>query len=252
MKTIRQTLPSPFTAFKALFRADSIVQFRQRRSIVMSVMLPALFLIPMKRSIPILGPVNVLAACIAIGLPAIGLMGYSLIVARDRERGVFQRVRTTPTATWVIMSSRILVQILIMVLVTALVIVAAYYIAGIQTSVGSALLAMVAVTLCGAIFLALGQLIVALVTSSETVNAATRFIYTAIIFTGVFGAAAKPSNPWHSIAEWSPMGVTTTIVAQALSPHTAGHHVLLSSLAALAYTLVFAVIGIRWFKWTVA
>jgi ABC-2 type transport system permease protein len=252
MKTIRQALPSPFTAFKALLRADTIVQFRQRRSIIMSVLLPSFFLIPMKRSIPTLGPVNVLAACIAIGLPAIGLMGYSLIVARDRERGVFQRIRTTPTATWVIMSSRILVQIAIMVFVTALVIIAAYSIAGIQTSIGSALLAMVAVILCGAVFLALGQLIVALVTSSETVNAATRFIYTAIIFVGVFGAAAKSSNPWHNIAEWSPMGVTKTIIAQALSPHTPESHVLLSALVALGYTLVFATIGIRWFKWTVA
>ena len=250
MKTIRQALPSPFTAFKALLRADTIVQLRQRRSIVVSVLLPSLFLIPMRRSIPTLGPVNVLAACIAIGLPAIGLMGYSLVVARDRERGVFQRIRTTPTATWVIMSSRILVQLAIMVLVTALVIIAAFYIAGIQTGIGSAFLAMIAVALCGAIFLALGQLIVALITSSETVNAATRFIYTVIIFIGVFGSG--PSSPWHPIAEWSPMGVTKSIVAQALSPHTTGAHVLLSALVAFGYTLVFATIGIRWFKWTVA
>ena len=250
MKTIRQALPSPFAAFKALLRADTIVQLRQRRAIVVSALLPSLFLITMKRSIPIVGPMNVLAACIAIGLPAIGLMGYSLVVARDRERGVFQRMRTTPTPTWVIMSSRILVQLAIMVLVTAFVIVAAYFIAGIHTSIGSALLAMIAVALCGAIFLALGQLIVALITSSETVNAATRFIYTVIIFMGVFGSS--PSSPWHPIAEWTPMGVTKTIIALALSPHAPNNHVLLSALVALGYTLVFATVGIRWFKWTTA
>jgi len=51
-----------------------------------------------------------LSSCITIGLIAIGLIGYSNMMARDRERGVFQRLRLTPATTWDIMFSRLMVQ----------------------------------------------------------------------------------------------------------------------------------------------
>ena len=91
MRTIRQTTPSSFTAFKALIRSDLLVQVRQRRSFIASLLVPLLFLFTMKRLIPVLGPAAVLATSISIGLPAIGLMGYALAVSYTHLQCVCQR-----------------------------------------------------------------------------------------------------------------------------------------------------------------
>ena len=52
-----------------------------------------------------------LASCITVGLMAIGLMGYSNSVARDRDKGIFQRLRVAPLPAWTIMMSRLFVQL---------------------------------------------------------------------------------------------------------------------------------------------
>jgi ABC-2 type transport system permease protein len=249
MRTIKQTTPSSLTAFKALLRADFLVQLHQRRALFASLLVPLVFLFTLKRFIVILGPSAVLATCISIGLPAIGLMGYALVVARDRELGVFQRLRTTPCSTWVIMSSRFLVQLLVMVGVTLLTIGVGYYADGIETAPATILLVLLAVLVSGALFLALGQLIVALFKSSETVNAVTRLVYMLVVVAGVLGQS--PKSPWHNAVQWSPLGVAKTIIEMALSQGAGGSHGAQAILASLGYTLVFAWIGVRWFRWTV-
>ena len=52
---------------------------------------------------------------------AAGLFGYPMAVARDRESGVFQRMRVTPIPMWTVSVSRIVVQ-LVLSLVMSLVV----------------------------------------------------------------------------------------------------------------------------------
>ena len=40
-------------------------------------------------------------------------MGYTNAIARDRDKGVFQRLRVAPLPTWAIMGSRLSVQLLL-------------------------------------------------------------------------------------------------------------------------------------------
>jgi ABC-2 type transport system permease protein len=54
------------------------------------------------------------AAAITLGIASIAILGYTATVARDRELGVFQRLRVTPAPTWAIMVSRLAIQILSM------------------------------------------------------------------------------------------------------------------------------------------
>src|SRR5258708_22542514 len=58
-------------------------------------------------------------------MASIAILGYAMTVARDREKGVFQRLRVTPAPTWTIMSSRLLVQVAAIVAMAVLVLVAA-------------------------------------------------------------------------------------------------------------------------------
>ena len=124
METI---VPKTSAALSSLLRADFTTQWRNRKSTVLILLVPVIILISWKGIIDKLGPAFALSTCITLGLIAIGLMGYSNAVARDRDKGVFQRLRVTPVPTWSIMVSRLIVQLAMIILVTAAVFIAGYY-----------------------------------------------------------------------------------------------------------------------------
>jgi ABC-2 type transport system permease protein len=249
MRTVRRTLPSTAQTMQALVRSDVIVQSRHRASIVMSVLIPLFFLFTWRDFLAVVGPTTVLASCISVGLPSIGLMGYALVVARDRELGVFQRLRTTPCATWVIMLSRWMVQLSIMIVMALLTVVAAIYIDDIHLSFSAMLMLLLAVVISGLLFLSLGQLIVALFQASETVNSATRVIYISVLVTGILAQTLPKDSRWHGVVQWLPVGVSRLVISGALSWKTRDAHDLLPFLATLTYTVIFATVGIHRFRW---
>ncbi len=121
-------IPKTSAALSSLLRADFTTQWRNRRSTVLILLVPVIILISWKGVIDKLGPTFALSTCITLGLIAVGLMGYSNAIARDRDKGVFQRLRVTPVPAWSIMVSRLIVQLAMIVLVTAAVFIAGFYI----------------------------------------------------------------------------------------------------------------------------
>jgi len=192
MTAIKRQNPSSFNALKSLLQADFTVQLRQGRSIAVGVLLPLLYLFALRRAIPALGGTAVLAQCLSIGVPAIGLMGYAVVLSRDRDHGVFQRLRATPSTTTILMSSRILVQLAIIVVMTLVTIIAAAFIDDIQVGASKIPEAVVANLLVGLMFLSIGQTVVALLTSSESVNAVARFVYIGFLVMGTFLVPSRP------------------------------------------------------------
>src|ERR1700748_370322 len=112
------TIPKTFTALRTLLRADLATLLSNRRSAIISLLVPLIILTTWKGLIRRLGGPFVLSTAIAIGLIAIGLMGYTLTVARDRDKGVFQRLRVAPVPTWAIMTSRISIQLIMIMILT--------------------------------------------------------------------------------------------------------------------------------------
>lgn len=238
-------------ALRTLLRVDFIVQWRQRRALIMSIAAPIIFVIAWKSLIPVIGAANVLAVCVAIGIPGTGLMGYSLAIARDRERGVFQRLRATPVATWVIMLSRIIVQIAIIVLMSLVTCGVAYFYDNITFSIGNLLLIMVVSAIGGLAFIAIGQALVAYVISSDAVSAAARLLYMLIAVLGAIGQIGLFGKTFAEIVTYSPLGTTKTMLAAALAPSTIfTAPVMEAFVITLAYGMFFAVIGISGFRWT--
>jgi len=219
---------------------------------IMSIVVPVIFVISWKSLIPTIGAANVLAICVAIGLPGTGLMGYSLALARDRERGVFQRLRAAPVPTWVIMMSRIVVQVC-MIVVTALITCAvAYFVDKIYISIPSLALIVIASAIGGLSFIALGQALVAYILSSEAVSAAARLIYMAIAVVGALGQIGLFGEITQKVVTYSPLGTTKTMLVAAMDPSTIfTEPVMIALLITLAYSVVFAILGIRAFKWSV-
>jgi ABC-2 type transport system permease protein len=243
------TLSSTTGAFSALLRADLTTQWRNRRASLMVFLLPVIILFAWKPLIEKVGGPFVLSNCITIGLNAIGIMGYANSIARDRDKGIFQRLRVTPAPRWTIMVSRLFVQLIMISVMTLVVFIGGYQYDHITLTAGGYIASFFAALVCGTVYLALGQAIVGRITNPETVNATSRLIYIAFIMIGMFGELGMLGDLVDNAVVYSPYGTVKTIVAGALVPSTWNSHATLALLITLGYTAVFTYLGIRWFKW---
>lgn len=246
-----ESIPQTKSVFKAIFRADRTIAWRQRRAMVMTFFMPIIFVISWKSLIPVIGAAGVLSICIAIGLPAVGLMSYPMSVSRDRERGVFQRLRAAPIPTWVIMTSRLLVQLLVILLMIIVTYTAAVFVDRISLPFGNVIMMLVAGVIGGASFLGLGQMIVGYIKSSESVNAIVRLLYFPLAVLGAIADLNVFGDLIRRIVDWSPFGVTQTILSAAMGGIPISTTVWLALLATIGYGILFAFAGIRKFQWSI-
>jgi ABC-2 type transport system permease protein len=236
----------------SLVRADLVVLFKNRRSLLISVILPVLILFSTnssKSTKSFGGSLFIIGLAIAYGLVANSILGYALAVARDREQGVFQRLRVTPAPTWTIMTSRLAMQVLANLLITVIVVIVGTRIHHVSLSAGKYGLVLVVSILGSAVFLSIGQALVGLVKSSDSINAGGRVLVLGLVLLSSLGQSGTLGNTWESIARWSPVGVVMTLFAAVLNLSTWDAHDSLALLACGGYIVVFAAIGIRWFQW---
>ena len=106
-ETTLLTPPSVGQALRTLLRADATVLLRNRQALLLSIVLPvAILFLTGSGKRNVLDPGYLIGLSITYGLMAAGLFGYPMAVARDRESGVFQRMRVTPVPMWTIAVSR--------------------------------------------------------------------------------------------------------------------------------------------------
>jgi ABC-2 type transport system permease protein len=243
------TIPKTSTVFATLFRADMATLLSNRRSAVISLLVPMIVLFTWKGFIEIKGGPFVLATAIAIGLIAIGLMGYTLTVARDRDKGIFQRLRVAPVPTWVIMTSRISIQLLMIMTLTLVVFIVGYQYDGVILSVPGYLTTFFVAILGGAVYLSLGQLIVGLIKNFETINAVTRITYFIFIMLGMVGELMIKNEQMKKAIHFSPYGCVKIMLAASMEPAKWVNDTTVAMLVSVGYIIVFAGIGISKFKW---
>jgi|KBSMisStaDraftv2_1062788.scaffolds.fasta_scaffold00606_23 ABC-2 type transport system permease protein len=250
-----QTIPSTKDSLMALMRADFTTQWRNRRSAIMAILVPVIILISWKGIAEKTGAAFVLSNAISFGLTAIGLMGYAITIARDRDKGVFQRLRVSPIPTWTIMMSRISVQLAMILILTLVVYVVGYNVDKISISPIGYLLGFFAAFIGGAVYLGLGQMIVGLIKNAETVNSTTRLIFFFFIMIGVFGELAPFADMGSFgkvlsyISKYSPYGTVRRILSVAMEPSKWSPETTISLLATIGYAIIFSTLGIKWFRW---
>jgi ABC-2 type transport system permease protein len=248
METI---IPKSKDAFLSLLRADLKTQWRNRRSVVMSLLVPLVILISWKGLIATFGGAFVFSISLTIGLASIGLMGYAISVARDRDKGIFQRLRVTPMPASFIMMSRLSVQLGMIALLTIAVFIIGYQVDKISLTPSGYILTFITAFLGGALYLGFGQMIVGLIKNSETVNSGTRLVYIAFIMLGMFGELSS-NIQFKTIIHWSPFGTVKTILAAAMQPASWNNDATFALLATIGYALIFSFLGIKWFRWNSA
>jgi ABC-2 type transport system permease protein len=246
---MQTAIPSTSAALSSLLRADFTTQWRNRKSVILVVLVPVIILISWKGLVGKLGGTFVLSNCITIGLNAIGLMGYTNSIARDRDKGVFQRLRVTPVPSWSIMVSRLIVQLAMILIVTTAIFLAGSYYDKIQLTPMGYLVGYVAAFVGGAVYLALGQMIVGLIKNPETVNAVTRLVYFIFIMVGMFGELGMLGPELGEVVKWSPYGAVKRMLGAAMQPSTWTQETTYFLLVTIGYTAIFTTLGIKWFKW---
>jgi ABC-2 type transport system permease protein len=147
------------------------------------------------------------------------------------------------------MVSRLLVQLSLILILTIVVFIAGYQFDQIKMSIGGYLITLFASIVGGAVYLSLGQAIVGRVQNPETVNSTVRLVYFAFIMVGMFGETGLVPQI-RTLADWSPYGTVRNIIISSLEPSKWSNHTTMALLLTLGYTLVFSVLGIKWFKWS--
>lgn len=245
-----QTIPKTSTALGSLLRADLVTQWRNRRSFVLLLLVPVIILISWKGVIEKMGGPFALSSSITIGLVATGLMGYSNSVARDRDKSVFQRLRVAPMPTWCIIVSRLLIQLMMILLLTVIVFIAGKNIDHITLAPSGYVISFLTALLGGAVYLGLGQLIVGLIKNPETVNSTSRLVYFLFIVIGMFGELGLLGKQLEEVVLWSPYGTVKRIIAAGMQPGSWSRETTTALLLTIAYAAVFSFIGIKKFQWS--
>lgn len=233
----------------ALLKADFAVLRANRRSAILALLVPVIILISWKPLIPKLGGAYALSSAITFGLMAIGLMGYSITVARDRDKGIFQRLRVAPVPTWATMASRLAIQLFMIILLTLLIFIIGKTYDGVTLTFGGYVITFFVAFLGGAVYLSLGQLIVGLIKNPETVNATTRMVYFIFIMVGMFGELGTLGEHIKTYIHYSPYGAVKMMLATSMAPQTWSSATSTAVLISIGYAILFAGIGIRLFKW---
>jgi ABC-2 type transport system permease protein len=212
----------------ALLRADLVVLTKNRMRMLLSLMLPLIILTSTsssKATRSFGGAEFILGLAITAGIAGTSIMGYAPMVARDRESGVFQRLRVSPAPTWAVMGSRLSVQMVSNFVIALAVLVLGDNIHHLSLSIESYVLVLLVSILASAVFLSVAQALV-----------------------GLFGASGGLGGFWDTVSKWTPVGVLMNVFAGVVGVGTFDSRDWLSLLACGGYVVVLTTLGIYFFR----
>ena len=242
---------SPLQQLRVLLRADLLVQTRNARVLLVTLIVPAIMLIGLGRNQRAQMPTSVrLALALMLGTALLAVITYPSTLARDRELGVLQRLRVTPAPSSLILVSRLIIQVGAVLLLCLILMLVGGVALHLNFSPAEYVWTLLTVILGSALYLSAGQAVVALVYNPETVRATSALVGVGLILLGVFGHTPTLGTTFETIARWSPGGAYAELLAAATSGGAWSGSLWASLGACLGYTAVFALVGVHWFRWT--
>jgi ABC-2 type transport system permease protein len=245
------TVPNLTSMFAALLRADLVVLTKNKMRLILSLLLPLIILSTTsssKATRSFGGAEFILGLAITSGIAGTSIMGYAPMAARDRDNGVFQRLRVSPAPAWVVMLSRLSVQMASNFAIALVVLIAGDDIHHLSLSAEAYVLVLLVSILGSAVFLAVAQALVGLVKSADTVQAFGRLLYIGLVMLGLFGASGQLGGFWDTVSKWTPVGALMNVFAGVVGLGTFGSQDWLSLLACAGYVVVLTTLGIVWFR----
>lgn len=238
------TVAPKISSLKLLIQADFITQWRNRRSLIITFILPALILYLFKAED------HKLPVAIATGLMVTGIMGFPNSIAREREKGIFQRLRITPIPSWMIFVSKLMVQFAMLFLLITILIILNTLLYHIKLPIISYLSIYTLSLISGILYLSIGQFIVSLISKAETINAVAIFTLIATVVLNGLSKSGVLGNTFQSIWKWSPFATVQIILMDCMHQNSWNTHDAECLAITFIYILFFITIGIKKFKWT--
>jgi len=81
------------------------------------------------------------------------------------------------------------------------------------------------------------------------VNAIGRLLYIVLILLGLVGVSGLLGKVVQEISLWSPVGAVIALYSTALGMTQWDQSTTIGVIASAGYVVVFAFVGIRWFRW---
>ncbi len=195
---------------------------------------------------------------VVLSLMSNGIIGNAAVLATWRERGILRRIQTTPLPVWQLLLARIVTQSAIMVAQAGLLIGTSILVFG-ATYEWANVVRSIPVLIAGALlFMAVGQLIAALVQKAETVNVISQVVYFPFMFLGnIMMTSTNFPDFLQAIGKWLPSTMVVDVVRTTmlgLTAETAVPPMIVQSLAVdlagmVVYFVVSLAVAVRFFKW---
>ncbi len=195
---------------------------------------------------------------VVLSLMANGVTGNAMALATWRERGILRRIQTTPLPVWQLLLARIVTHSVIMVAQAGLLIGTSILVFGASYEWGNVIRSIPVLILGAVLFMAIGQMIAALVQKAETVTVITQVVYFPLMFLGniVLTSNNLPAA-LQTVGKWLPSTMVADLVRMTmlgLTPDTAVVPLVVQPLAVdlagiALYFVVALAVSVRFFKW---
>jgi ABC-2 type transport system permease protein len=195
---------------------------------------------------------------VVLSLMSNGIIGNAVGLATWRERGILRRIQTTPLPVWQLLLARIITQGVIMVGQAGLLVATSVLVFGADYEAGNLLRAVPVVILGALLFMAIGQVVAALVQKAETVQMAAQVVYFPLMFLGNIMISLNGLPDFlQTLARWLPSTMVGDLIRTTMLGLTQdGPNLpmlaqpMLVDLAGVAIYFVAALaLATRFFKW---
>lgn len=183
---------------------------------------------------------------VVIGLISIALYSVPFTLVRDREIGWLRRVSTTPLSPQKLLLSLLTVNLIYGIMTIVVIILGSVFIFGAPLNINAFYFA-VSILLTIFELFSLGMLVAAVAPTQRFAQALIgALFYPLLFFAGLWVQPAMVGNPLQSIMYYSPAGAAVRSLLYSLFNQPPPY---LELVAMVAYSILFGVLAVRYFRW---
>lgn len=246
--------------FFTILRLMNIMTFRSRTVFFFSLLLPTGSLLLFgfifgQNTVPLGGgsqfsyAVWLLPGIIITNMMASGMMGNASAMITWREKGIFKRIAVTPMPIWQVMLTRVITQIVVILLQAVLAIIVGIYIFKYTFNWAYTPLILLFVIIGALVFLSIGQVIASFTDRVELGSIISQGIYIIFSFlTGVMLPLQILPSAVSTFASYTPSYMTVSLLRSAMLQGTVGSGALFNVVGLAIYFVAAIGVSAAFFK----
>jgi len=260
--SVSRPLSGGLRRFWLLVQANALMYIRDKAGVFWVILFPILLMLVFGAiwGNVRLGPNDTLSfisflapGLIVLSLMSNGLVGNAETMATYRQRGILRRIQATPLPVWQLILSRVIMQSGLMLGQTFLMIATSVVVFNARYDWWGLAAALPFVVLGAVLFMAMGQVIAALVRRPETASVVASAVNFPLMFLGGLWTPIEQMPDWlQGISKLLPSAMVSDLLR---APMLANLNIetnlpfMVSLAGVLVYLVVSVVVAARFFKW---